>query len=374
MNEIKLLSSSPPSPLPAETPLNLKVPFFRPGEILQGRILGQMEPYRFLLQLGVQKFWVESRVSLPPSGDFLLRVEEIEPKVILKLLSPQAPGELKIDSLLKRYLSADVPLENLADRLSLLVKAGPQGMPSSVQRALEEVRSLLRSLPDLSALRQDTLRRLVENSGFFWENKVKNWMEGARGEPLSQVLQEDLKGLGMKLLAQLQGVGREGMQEGDPSRVENLKQDLESFLQKVEFYQVLNSRSPERTDGLFLFFPFWLGSHLQLVELNLSFPKRESAQGGEDGFSLLFLLNLPSWGKVRIEVQMREKTLFCRFLVEDRQVAESIHFGFSTLRAHLEKLGFASHLQASVEGEENMKETVVQELGKEAPSLLSIII
>jgi len=333
-----------------------------------------MEPHRFLLQLGDQKFWVESRVPLPPSGDFPLRVEEIEPKVILKLLSPQAPGELKIDSLLKRYLSADVPLENLADRLSLLVKAGPQGMPSSVQRALEEVRSLLRSLPDLSALRQDTLRRLVENSGFFWENKVKNWMEGARGEPLSQVLQEDLKGLGMKLLAQLQGVGREGMQEGDPSRVENLKQDLESFLQKVEFYQVLNSRSPERTDGLFLFFPFWLGSHLQLVELNLSFPKRESAQGGEDGFSLLFLLNLPSWGKVRIEVQMREKTLFCRFLVEDRQVAESIHFGFSTLRAHLEKLGFASHLQASVEGEETMKETVVQELGKEASSLLSVII
>jgi hypothetical protein len=36
-------SSPPPSPLPAETPLNLDVPFFRLGEILQGRILGQME-------------------------------------------------------------------------------------------------------------------------------------------------------------------------------------------------------------------------------------------------------------------------------------------------------------------------------------------
>ena len=374
MNEIKLFSSSPPSPLPAENPLNLNVPFFHPGEILQGRILLQMEPHLFLLQLGGQKIWVESRVPLPPSGDFLLRVEETDPKVVLKLLSPQASGELKIDSLLKKYLGADVPLENLADRLSLLAKAGFQEMPSSIQRPLEQVRSLLQSLPDLSALRQDALQMVVEKSGFFWENKVKNWMEGARSEPLSQLLQEDLKGLGMKLLAQLQGVGRVGTQEGDPTRVENLKQDLESFLQKVEFYQILNSRSPEQTDRLYLFFPFWLGPHLQLVELNLSFPKRESTQEGEDGFSLLFLLNLPSWGKVRIEVQMREKTLFCRFLVEDRQVAESIHFGFSTLRAHLEKLGFASHLQASVENEETMSETLVQELGKEAPSLLSIII
>jgi hypothetical protein len=110
------------------------------------------------------------------------------------------------------------------------------------------------------------------------------------------------------------------------------------------------------------------------VELNLSFPKRESRQGGEDEFSLLFLLNLPFWGKVRIQVQMVEKALFCRFLVGDKQVAESIHSGFSTLRAHLEKLGFDPHLQVAVEGEETMSETIVQELGKEASSLLSIII
>jgi hypothetical protein len=301
-------------------------------------------------------------------------VEETEPKVILKLLSLQAPSELNIDSLLKKYLGADVPLENLANRLSLLAQGNFQGMPSSIQRPLEQVRSFLQSLPNLSGLGQDTLQMLVEKSGLFWENKVKNWMEGARGESLSQVLQEDLKGLGMKLLAQLQGVGRVETQEGDPARVRNLKQDLESFLQKVEFYQILNSRSPEQTDRLYLFFPFWLGPHLQLVELNLSFPKRESTQGGEDGFSLLFLLNLPSWGKVRIEVQMREKTLFCRFLVSDRQVAESIHSGFSILQAHLEKLGFTSHLQALVMGEETMRETVVQELGTEASSLLSIVI
>ena len=330
-----------------------------------------MDPHRFLLQAGGQKVWVESRVPLPPSGDFPLRVEETEPKVILKLLSPQNPGELRVDSFLKKYLSADVPLEKLAERLSLLAKAGSQGIPPSVQGPLEQVRSSLRSLPDLSALHPDALQMLVEKSGFFWENKVKNWLEGARGEPLSQVLREDLKGLGMRLLAQLQSAGRK---EGDPARVEDLKQDLESFLQKVEFYQILNARNPEQTDRLYLFFPLWLGPHLQMVELNLSFPKRDSSQEGKDGFSLLFLLNFPSWGKVRIEVQMREKTLFCRFLVGAGQVAEFIQGGFSSLRAQLEKLGFDPHLQASVEGQETRRGTIAQELGKEAPSLLSIIL
>ncbi len=371
MNEIKLLSSPPLLPLPVETAFNLNASFFRPGEILQARILQQMEPHRFLLQVGDQRLWVESRVPLPPSGDFPLRVEETEPKVILKLLSRQAPGELKVDSLLKKYLGTDVPLENLADRLSLLAKAGSQGIPPSAQRPLEQVRFLLQSLPDLSALHPDTLQMLIEKSGFFWENKVKNWMEGAGGETLSQVLREDLKGLGMKLLAQLQSAGTK---EGDPARVESLKQDLESFLQKVEFYQLLNARSPEQTDRLYLFFPFWLGPSLQMVELNLSFPRKESAQGGEDGFSLLFLLNLPAWGKVRIEVRMREKTLFGRFFVRDAQVAEFIHCGFSILRAQLEKLGFDTYLQASVEGKEALVGTVAQELGKEDPFLLSMII
>lgn len=371
MNEIKLLSFPPLPPLPAETALNLDSSFFRPGEILQVRILQQVEPHRFLLQVGSQRLWVESRVPLPPSGDFPLRVEETEPKVILKLLSPQDPGEMRIDSLLKKYLGVDVPLEKLADRLSLLAKAGFQGIPPSAQGSLEQIRSLLQSLPDLSALHPDTLQMLIEKSGFFWENKVKNWMEGARGETLSQVLQEDLKGLGMKLLAQLQSAGTK---EGDPARVESLKQDLESFLQKLEFYQILNSRNPEQANRLYLFFPFWLGPHLQMVELNLSFPKRDSPKGGEDGFSLLFLLNLPFWGKVRIEVQVREKALFCRFLTGEAQVAEFIHRGFSSLRAHLEKLGFDPHLQASVEGGESIRGTLAQELGKEPPSLLSIII
>jgi hypothetical protein len=298
-------------------------------------------------------------------------VEETEPKVILKLLSPQDPGELKVDSLLKKYLGADVPLENLAARLSLLAKAGFQGIPPSAQGSVEQIRYLLQSLPDLSALHPDTLQTLIEKSGFFWENKVKNWMEGARGETLSQVLQEDLKGLGMKLLAQLQSAGTK---EGDPARVESLKQDLESFLQKLEFYQILNSRNPEQADRLYLFFPFWLGPRLQMVELNLSFPKRDSSKEGEDGFSLLFLLNLPFWGKVRIEVRVREKALFCRFLTGEAQVAEFIHGGFSSLRAHLAELGFNPHLEASVEGKESMRGTLAQELGKETSSLLSLII
>jgi hypothetical protein len=371
LNEIKLLSPPPLSLLPAENEFNLNAPFFRPGEILQARILRQMEPHRFLLELGGQRLWVESRVPLPLSGNFSLRVEKTEPKVILKLLSPQAPGDLKIDSLLKKCLSADVPLENLADRLSLLAKGGSQGIPPSVQGPLKQVQSLLDSLPDLSAVHPDTLQMLVEKAGFFWENKVKNWMEGARGESLSRVLEEDLKGLGMKLLAQLQSAGTK---EGDPVRMESLKQDLESFLQKVEFYQILNSRNPEQTDRLYLFLPFWLGPKLQMVELDLSFPRKESAQGWEDGFSLLFLLNFPSWGKVRIEVQMREKALFCRFLVGDAQLAEFIHRGFLVLQARLEKLGFDPRLQASAESEDTPRASAVQELGKEASSFLSIII
>jgi transcriptional regulator with XRE-family HTH domain len=314
---------------------------------------------------------VESRVPLPISREFTVRVEETEPKVILKLLSPQAPGELQLSSLLKKYLGSDVSLEFLADRLSLLAKGGFQEIPPSVKGSLENFRSSLRSLPDLSALQPETLRALAEKSGIFWENKIKNWMEGTRGEPLSRILQEDLKGLGMKLLAELQGAGG---QEGDPLRVEILKRDLEAFLLKVELYQVLNLRNPEPTDRLYLIFPFWLGSHLQMAELNLSFPKKERRPEGEEEFSLLFLLNLPSWGKLRIEVQIRERALFCRFWVGDAQAAESIRLGLSALKTRLEKLGFEPHLQASVDGEEIPTGAVAQELGKEAPSLLSVMI
>ena len=335
-----------------------------------------MDPQHALLHLRGQDVFVESHVPLPPGVECQFRVEEVQPRVVLKLLPPESPEEQKIYSLLKRYLAVDVPLENLAERLSGLGKGGFQGVPPSAQESVKQFLTLLHgfSPSDLFSADPGALQKLIDQSGFFWENKIKNWIEGEGRDP-QQLIQGDLKGLGNELLAQLKGLAEPSRGEtADRLQTDELKQILEPFLRKVELYQILNLQSPDWTDRFYLFLPFWLGSHLQFVELNLSLPRKKSAPSEREELSALFLLKLPALGKVRIEVQIKEKDLFCQLMVSDSQVSEFFRQALPSLSGRLQQLGYHPHLQLSVEPVEKLNETFLSDLERGSQALFNIII
>jgi len=180
---------------------------------------------------------------------------------------------------------------------------------------------------------------------------------------------------GNEVLAQLKRLTGSSLGEtAENLQTEELKMGLESFLRKVELYQMLNLHPPEGSDRFYLFLPFWLGSHLQFVELNLSFPRKKSARGEREQLSLLFLLQLPVLGKVRIEVQIKDKDLFCRLMVADLQISELFCQGLSDLSVRLQRMGYYPHLQLSVEPAEKLNETSVSNLESESQHLFNIII
>jgi hypothetical protein len=335
-----------------------------------------MDPQHAFLHLRGQDVFVESQVPLPPGGEYQFRVEEVQPRVVLKLLPPESPEEQKIYALLKRYLAVDVPLENLAEGLSGLGKGGFQGVPPSAQESVKQFLTLLHrfSPADLFSADPGELQKLIDQSGFFWENKIKNWIEGGGKDP-QQLVQGDLKGLGNELLVQLKALEEPSRGEAaNPWQTEELKQILEPFLRKIELYQILNLQSSDFTDRFYLFLPFWLGSHLQFVELNLSLPRKKSAPAEREELSVLFLLKLPALGKVRIEVQIKEKALFCRLMVSDSQVSEFFRQALPGLSGRLQQLGYHPHLQLSVEPVEKLNETFVSDLKRGPLDLFNIII
>ena len=334
-----------------------------------------MDPQHAFLHLRGQDVFVESQIPLPPGEEYQFRVEEVQPRVVLKLLPPESPEEQKLYSLLKRYLAVDVPLDNLAERLSGLGKMGFQSVPPSAQESVKQFLTLLLrfSPSDLLSADPGALQKLIDQSGFFWENKIKSWIEGGGKDP-QQLIQGDLKGLGNELLVQLKGLtGPSRGEAATPWVTEELKQILEPFLRKIELYQILNLQS-DFMDRFHLFLPFWLGSHLQFVELNLSLPRKKSSPAGKEELSVLFLLKLPALGKIRIEVQIKEKALFCRLMVSDSQVSEFIRQALPSLSGRLQQLGYRPHMQVSVEPVEKLSETFLNDLERGSQALFNIII
>jgi len=375
LSEITTLSNSwiPSSPGDSRPPEDF--PHFHIGEILRGKILSRIGSQQALLQMGARNLLVETRLPLPLNQDLQFRVEEVQPRVILKIIPPEREKDRTIDSLLKNYLSLDVPLENLAEKLTPLAKMGKGGIPPSLHETWKKFFTLLSrfSPHDLFSSLPDSLRQLLSQAGFFWENKIGQWIEAGKKESPAPFVQEDLKGLGMKLLARLQeSPSLLGGNAEDKPGIGELKGILESFLQKVELYQIFNlSHSPEK---VFFFLPLWWENHLQFVELGFSFPQEGSSSAEDRELSVLFLLTLPDLGKIRIEVRIQEKDLFCRFLVSDRRSSEFIHPFLSGLQGRLEQLGFQAHIQLSVELPEKLEAPLIQDPEMGSKSLFSITV
>jgi hypothetical protein len=375
LDTIKIFFPSLFLPLPEGSRGPEKIPLFRPGDRVEGRVLQQIDTHHFSLQLGGRRVVVESNVSLPLSADLIFQVEDVGARTLLKWLPPESPEESPMISFLKKALSRDTPLEQLAAKLSRLEQV--KWMPPAEKETWKQFLHLFHrfSLSDLESQGPHLLEKLFSQSGFFWESKVRHWIEGGRQEPADPLVREDLKGLALKLLDHLKGLaGSSGSEMGKPGTLGELKQDLGSFLQKVELYQILNLRPSDSPDRFFLFFPLWLGNHLQFVEFDLSLPREKSAPGKGKGFSVLFLLNLPDLGKVRIEVQIKEKDLFCRFVVSEGEVSEFLKQNLSLLRERLEGLGFRPSLQMTAGPVEMEKEIYMRDLGGESQALLSVVI
>jgi hypothetical protein len=375
LDEIKIFFPSLFLPLPEGSRDPEKTPLFRPGDRVQGRVLQQIDAHHFSLRLGSRTVVVESNVSLPLSADLTFRVEEAGPRTLLKWLPPESPEDPPMVSFLKRALATDIPLDQLAAKMSNLEKV--EWMAPTEKETWKQFLHLFHrfSLSELESRGPHLLEKLFSQSGFFWESKVQHWIKGGRQEPADPLVREDLKGLALKLLDHLKGLaGSSGLESGKPGPLEELKQDLGSFLQKIELYQILNLRPSDSPEGFFFFLPLWLGNQLQFVEFDLSLPREKSAPGKGSGFSILFLLNLPDLGKVRIEVQIKEKDLFCRFVVSEGEVSEFLKQGLPLLRERLEGLGFQPSLQMTAGPVEMEKEIYLRDLERESQTLLSVVI
>jgi len=317
----------------------------------------------------------ESSVPLPLSAELTFRVEETGPRTILKMIPLEGAEEQKMVSFLKKALSTDIPLDQLARNLSDLERL--PWLPPGEKEPWKQFFHLLKQFSPAELLSQGPplLPRLFSQSGFFWENKIRRWLEGGgKGAP-DILVEEDLKGLSAKLLAQVRELAASSALEGkELLKIENLRQALDSFLQKIELHQVLNLKPSDSADPFYFFLPFWMENQLQFVEFNLSLPSKNSPSGERDGFSILFLLRLPAFGEVRIEVRMRGKALFCRFVVSGEEVSEFLRQGIPLLQERLERMGFQPLIETTAQTGEKDKVPSPLETEGESQALLSILI
>jgi hypothetical protein len=375
LNDIKVFSSATQI-MPSSGPFSAgKMPPLNQGEILEGLILGQEGPNHFRMRIKGQDLNVETQSPLPASGKISLEVETVAPQVVLKLPSANGSDDLSALSQLKKYLGEGVPLGELAENLSALVKMDLGSLPPVIQKTIRELKTLL-SQYDLPFLTDpQALREKILQSGLFWENRLQQVVQEKGDEVFLQINRQDVKSLLVKLKSQIQGAFVTEGSDGEAfSKTDNWVKSVDAYLQKIETYQFLNQRYADSSEKWMILLPLWIGQNLQFLELGLGFSGGEGTSPEKKETSLLFLLQLPEIGRIRIEVFIRSDALFCRFGLADPSFQARIHRNLPDLEKRLTALGFHPSFAVAQSPLQEGKEAIVLRMEENAENLVSLII
>jgi hypothetical protein len=367
---IKILPKSHLPSLGAESRPDEAFPVLRPGETLPGEVLKQIDPQHAVMRLKGQSVLVETQVPLPQQTELRFQVEETQPKVILRLLGEENLPEQPISFLLK-YLPAHLPSEKIAENVSLLWKLDYSKIPLPLKNLLQNLVTQLKQSGLSNFADAKNLQQMIGQSGLFWENKLKGALENRNEDRFQKIFSEDLKGLLLRLRSQWQSLSMD-LPAKDRSAIESFMRGVDQWLNRIELCQILNQMPGDFQENFFLFLPFWLENQLQFVELNLSYPKPDSESSQKDDFSVLFLLFFPALGKLRIDLRVKNKELFCQLNVTEPAVEKFLHQVLPDLFDRLQSLGYQPHIQVSVESLEKIQQSFLPEVGEGSQSLLSI--
>ena len=329
------------------------------NEIVTGKVIRSFSLSKSLLFIKGKKVIVRTRVPLREGMMLSLKVKEVSPNIILKLLDTNINSRGDVNT-------------------SIILSAIKENLWKSLCEGLKhdslfgsDIKSLKQLINDLSRRlylkpEPDILRRIIENSGFCWEAKLKKLIlrKTTGKQSIGKLETGDLKGLGSKILSLMEG-----------------KQVLlKKLLSAIENIQLLNHMGLEQDRKLFIPIPiqfsdgFFTVGQL-LVQLNQG--KKEDHEAERTGNGLLkisFLLELSTLGSLRSDLAIKEKEIYGKFILANEEAKLIIQENLPAFNDSLQKKGFSvMQMECQVRPIEIVTQSLVKEIIKEEGSTISLV-
>jgi hypothetical protein len=312
------------------------LPALRLGQELVARVQ-RADAGRILLDIaGVQ---LEAQTELPlRSGQSLsLRVAQLQPTVVLKLI-PGITGQQTLADALRELLPQPGSRTPLAASLANLQPQGLRVLPEPVQRALG---ALLARLPSAETLGQaDTLSRALAHSGLHLERRL------AAGD--TATFKQDLKSGLLQVLKTLRSADRETVDE-----LARLTGAADDALARLKLLQ-LHAATAAKPD-LFYEFPVLFGSTIELLQLRI---EQDAPRGDEEnpppaqdgGFQIRLGFGFADGGRVDALLRLRGEAVSVFWWSERPQTAELLRAHLPLLAERLSALGLEVKELAFLDG------------------------
>jgi hypothetical protein len=268
-------------------------------------------------------------------------VDFLEPQIMLHIIEQEPTIEGEAASLLRQRLPG------LTDQDKTLI-AFPEKLVSSIillggrapQSTLEKLRSFVAdTLDSQQPLTPERLMRFVRDGGLHYESKLFRAI-AENSSDLAAIADRDLKGLLLGALKDLEA----GAGGGVPRRA------IAGQLDHLEIQQAVNLLAQLEGQPLQIRIPFFTGAGFTDVALAV---QRDGKGQGEDsrtaaeGYTIMFLLDLDDFGRIRIEAHLKALDLRVIFYVDQEDSAVLLRREIPAFAATLKAVGYREVLLAA---------------------------
>ena len=294
-----------------------------PGQTVEARVMEKLDGGRFIIRIGGNHLTAEAEPSLRPGQVLTLRVESLNPRVLLSVLAP--PEERITADFLRGFRSNPEALpQGLAGLAEIL--GGKQGDVLARLAGRETTTALSEMLKAVLPVKEHfdrgfSLRDAARTLGMLLESDLKKALEGAGGDkaPVASTLKSNL----MKLIDDLQGkIQLPGFDRSDARAVREMMPALEQTVRAVENQQVLNVHFQETEGKLFFQVPLLLPGLAGKANI---FIHDESGRPGGEGrlkaFRVVFALDMDALGDVLAQAHFRDKDVVVRICCGNEETA-----------------------------------------------------
>lgn len=329
------------------------------NEIVTGKVLRSFSLSKSLLLIKGKKVIAGTRVPLREGMILSLKVEEVSPNPILKLFDANIKSRGVVNTSIILSAIKENFWKSLYEGLNHDPLFGTDKKP--LKQLINDLSQRLFLKPD-----PDILRKIIENSGFCWEAKLKNlFLRKTTGkQSIGKLATGDLKGLGSKILSLMEG-----------------KQVLlKRFLSAIENIQLLNHMGLEQDRKLFIPIPiqfpdgFFTVGQL-LIQLNQKKKEDHEEERTENGLlKISFLLELSNLGSLRSDLAIKEKEIYGKFFLAKEEAKLIIQENLPMFIDTLQKKGFSVlQMECQVRSPEIVTQSLVKEIIKKEGYTISLV-
>ena len=312
------------------------------GQELDALVVELLDGGRVLLEIGATLVEADGPGGLAAGQHVRLRVEQLQPDVVLHITDLEPTIESEATRLLRTHLPAHADSGELLDSLQFELAAYVDP-PTDTAPTPDKLAKLRDSIATLLAggtpPTPEKLQVLARDGGLFYEAKLFD-AAAHDAEQLPEIPDHDLKGL---LLSALQEAKARAFSAG-------LQNALSAQLDNLETQQAVNLVAQLDGGAFQMQIPFFTGAGFSTAALAVE----QDGQGlagnhgrEKGGYSLLFLLDLENFGRTRIDAHIGTKDLRAMFYLDHEESLQSIRQELPGFREMLVALGYRDVLLAA---------------------------